>query len=90
MFRKHLSWASLFFRSASCGVLAYSFPEQPIISPSETPGAFTAHLPQVKHIEFVLLLPMNNIFAKNKAYYICYHFSKDDSFKSHKVNKKKK
>lgn len=33
---------------------------------------------------------MNDIFAKNKAYYICYHFSKDDYFKKHKVKKKKK
>lgn len=47
-------------------------------------------IPLVIHIEFGLLFSINNIFSKNKAYYICSYFSKDDSFKNLKVNKKKK
>ncbi|RMC10322.1 hypothetical protein DUI87_13124 [Hirundo rustica rustica] len=37
-------------------VLAYSFPEQPIIFPSETPGAFLPHLPQDFRIPLVFTI----------------------------------
>lgn len=93
VFWKHISWSSLFFRSASCGFCpthSLNNPSSPLLKLLE----LLPHLPQnfriplVKHVEYFLLFPMNNLFVKNKAFYIWYHLSKDDSFKNHKFFKK--